>query len=107
MLTPYPYSYVDLDADKTSQELLDRFDVKLDQIPVVICNTRAVLRNPSMQELAECLGLNSAIDESQIRVRERARRAGVDREGTEHCVVLRHDRLGPAGADSLGQCDVT
>jgi thioredoxin reductase (NADPH) len=63
----HPYSYVDLDADKTSQELLDRFDVKLDQIPVVICNTRAVLRNPSMQELAECLGLNSAIDESQIR----------------------------------------
>src|ERR1700674_1965565 len=41
----HPYAYVDLDTDKTSQELLDRFDVKLDQIPVVICNTRAVLRN--------------------------------------------------------------
>jgi thioredoxin reductase (NADPH) len=63
----HPYTYVDLDADKTSQELLDRFDVKLDEIPVVICNNRSVLRNPSMQELADCLGLNSAIDESQIR----------------------------------------
>jgi thioredoxin reductase (NADPH) len=63
----HPYTYVDLDTDKTSQELLDRFDVKLDQIPVVICSSKAVLRNPSMQQLAECLGLNIAIDQSQIR----------------------------------------
>ncbi len=32
----HPYTYVDLDTDKTSQELLDRFEVKLDEIPVVI-----------------------------------------------------------------------
>src|SRR5258708_16855720 len=62
-----PYPYIDLDTDKTSQELLDRFDVKLDEIPVVISSARSVLRNPSIQELAECLGLNSAIDESQVR----------------------------------------
>src|SRR3989449_1275754 len=63
----HPFTYVDLDADKTSQELLDRFEVKLDEIPVIICNVRGVLRNPSIPELAECLGLNSAIDESQVR----------------------------------------
>lgn len=63
----HPYTYVDLDADKTSQELLDRFAVSVDEIPVVICRARAVLRNPSMQELADCLGLNSAIDPSQVR----------------------------------------
>jgi len=63
----HPYTYVDLDTDKTSQELLDRFEVKLDEIPVVVCNARSVLRNPSMQELADCLGLNIAIDESQVR----------------------------------------
>jgi thioredoxin reductase (NADPH) len=63
----HPYTYVDLDVDKTSQELLDRFHVTLDEIPVLICNARSVLRNPSIQELADCLGLNSAIDESQIR----------------------------------------
>src|SRR6202166_5265419 len=44
----HPYTYVDLDADKVSQDLLDRFEVKLDEIPVVVCNARAVLRNPSM-----------------------------------------------------------
>jgi thioredoxin reductase (NADPH) len=63
----HPYTYVDLDVDRTSQELLDRFHVTLDEIPVLICNARSVLRNPSIQELADCLGLNSAIDETQVR----------------------------------------
>ncbi|MGH9776205.1 MAG: FAD-dependent oxidoreductase [Candidatus Acidiferrales bacterium] len=63
----YPYAYVDLDTDKTSQELLDRFEVKLDEIPVIVCRARAVLRNPTIQELADCVGLNIAIDESEIR----------------------------------------
>jgi thioredoxin reductase (NADPH) len=63
----HPYMYVDLDTDKTSQELLDRFEVKLDEIPVIVCSAGTVLRNPTIQELADGLGLNSPIDESQVR----------------------------------------
>lgn len=63
----HPYTYVDLDTDKMSQELLDRFSVKLEEIPVVICDGRNVLRNPSIQELADCLGLNASVDGSQVR----------------------------------------
>jgi thioredoxin reductase (NADPH) len=63
----HPYAYVDLDTDKTSQELLDRFEVKLDEIPVIVCRARSVLRNPTIQQLADCLGLNVAIDESEVR----------------------------------------
>src|SRR6516164_881571 len=63
----HPYTYVDLDTDKMSQELLDRFEVKMGDIPVVICNTRSVLRNPSTQELADCLGLNVSIDHTRVR----------------------------------------
>ncbi|HUJ30455.1 MAG TPA: FAD-dependent oxidoreductase [Candidatus Acidoferrum sp.] len=63
----HPYTYVDLDTDTTSQELLDRFHVTPDEVPVVICNARSVLRNPSIQQLADCLGFNVSIDESQIR----------------------------------------
>jgi len=63
----HPYTYIDLDTDKTSQELLDRFEVKMKQIPVVICNGRTVLRNPSTQELADCLGFNISINKSQVR----------------------------------------
>jgi thioredoxin reductase (NADPH) len=63
----HPYTYVDLDTDRTSQELLDRFEIKLDEIPVVICNKDGVLRNPTVQKLADGLGFNSGIDESQLR----------------------------------------
>ena len=63
----HPYTYVDLDADQTSQELLDRFQVKASEVPVVICNGRSVLRNPSIPDLANCLGFNSSIDRTQVR----------------------------------------
>ena len=62
----HPYRYVDLDIDKESQELLDRFDVKLEDIPVVICSGKTVLRNPTNQRLAECLGFAGHIDEHRI-----------------------------------------
>jgi thioredoxin reductase (NADPH) len=63
----HPFNYIDLDTDKTSQELLDRFNITPDEIPVVVCSAKRVLRNPSIQELASCVGLNIAIDESQVR----------------------------------------
>jgi len=63
----YPYSYVDLDTDQTSQALLDRFNVSLGDVPVVICHGRNVLRNPTIQQLANCLGFNASIDGKQVR----------------------------------------
>lgn len=63
----HPYKFIDLDTDTASQDLLDRFEVKMSDIPVVICNSRNVLRNPSTQELADCLGLNASIDTAQVR----------------------------------------
>jgi thioredoxin reductase (NADPH) len=63
----HPYTYVDLDTDKMSQELLDRFAVNLADVPIVICDARTVLRNPSIQQLAECLGLNVSVDSTQVR----------------------------------------
>jgi thioredoxin reductase (NADPH) len=64
-----PFVYMDLDRDSDCQELLDRFNVRRDEIPVVICGggRRAALRNPTIQHLAECLGLNASIDQSQVR----------------------------------------
>ncbi len=63
----HPYSYVDLDTDKTSQELLDRFNVTPSEVPILICHGRHVLRSPSIQELATCLGFNGAIEAGHIR----------------------------------------
>ncbi|MGB9145398.1 MAG: FAD-dependent oxidoreductase [Acidobacteriaceae bacterium] len=62
----HPYSYVDLDNDKASQELLDRFAIQLEDIPVVICSGTSVLRNPTNQQLAKCLGFTGRSDQSRI-----------------------------------------
>jgi thioredoxin reductase (NADPH) len=61
-----PHHYIDLDTDQMSQELLDRFHVSIDEIPVVICSARNVMRNPSVSELADCLGFNATVDETQV-----------------------------------------
>ncbi len=63
----HPYTYVDLETDRTSQELLDRFEVKASEVPVLVCNGRNVLRRPTIQQVASCLGLNSSIDGAQLR----------------------------------------
>jgi len=44
------------------RQLLDRFRVEPAEIPVVICRGEAVLKNPSNQEIADCLGFNKGID---------------------------------------------
>jgi thioredoxin reductase (NADPH) len=63
----HPHTYVDLDVDTGYQDLLDQFHVTADEVPVVICNNRTVLRKPSIQELARCLGLNAHITASEVR----------------------------------------
>jgi thioredoxin reductase (NADPH) len=62
----HPHTYIDLDTDKGSQAMLDRFSVKVEEIPVVICNGKTVLRNPSTHELARCLGFNPSIEPTEV-----------------------------------------
>ena len=63
----HPYAYMDLDTDADVQALLDRFQVDVADVPVVICRGTFVLRHPSNQEIAECLGFNEAIDRVHVR----------------------------------------
>jgi thioredoxin reductase (NADPH) len=63
----HPYTYVDLDRDEGVQDLLDQFQVHEGDIPVLICRGELVLRNPTLQEVAECLGFNDGIDPGVIR----------------------------------------
>src|SRR5438093_8327182 len=63
----HPHTMLDLDRDAAVQELLDRFQIKPGDIPVVICRGTLVLRNPSNQQIAECLGFNDAIERTHLR----------------------------------------
>jgi thioredoxin reductase (NADPH) len=62
-----PYSYIDLERDADVQELLDRFKIVIADLPVLICRGREVLRNPTNQKIAACLGFNEGIDQTHVR----------------------------------------
>ena len=67
MRNGHPYAYIDLDRDDDVQVLLDRFHVTPADVPVLICRGETVLRNPTNRQIADCLGFNEAIDQTQIR----------------------------------------
>ena len=62
-----PYSYIDLERDPDVQNLLDSFQISPGEIPVLICRGQLVLRNPTNQEIADCLGFNESIDQTHVR----------------------------------------
>jgi thioredoxin reductase (NADPH) len=67
MRNGHPYSYIDLERDPDVQNLLDSFRISASEIPVLICRGQVVLRNPSNQNIADCLGFNESIDQTQVR----------------------------------------
>jgi thioredoxin reductase (NADPH) len=67
MRNGHPYSYIDLDRDPDVQKLLDSFQVSASEIPVLICRGEVVLRNPSNQQIANCLGFNESVDQTKVR----------------------------------------
>jgi thioredoxin reductase (NADPH) len=67
MRNGHPYSYIDLERDPGVQNLLDGFHVSASEIPIVICRGEMVLRNPTNLQLADCLGFNETVDQTQIR----------------------------------------
>jgi thioredoxin reductase (NADPH) len=62
-----PYTFIDLELDPDVQNLLDSFHITASEISVVICRGKVVLRNPNNQEIADGLGFNEAIDQTQAR----------------------------------------
>jgi thioredoxin reductase (NADPH) len=63
----HPYSYIDLDHDPGVQEVLDRFRVDARDVPVLICRSKLVLRNPTNEQVADCLGFNEGIEQGHLR----------------------------------------
>ncbi len=104
----HPYATLDLDRDAGVQALLDRFQVTVDDVPVVICRGEVVLRNPTNEQLADCLGFNAVIDQTQVHdlVIVGAGPAGLSAavysasEGLDVLVLETHAPGGQAGSSS-------
>jgi thioredoxin reductase (NADPH) len=63
----YPFVNFDVDTDPSVRALLDRFHVKREDVPVVVCRGSVVLKNPSNEEVAACLGMNQRINDDRLR----------------------------------------
>ena len=66
MRNGHPYSYIDLERDPDVQNLLDNFKISASAIPVLICRGQLALRNPSNQQIADCLGFNESVDQTHV-----------------------------------------
>ncbi len=62
-----PFTYQEVESDPDVQALLDRFQVGVDDVPVVVCQSGQVLRNPSIEALASGLGLSPDFDAAATR----------------------------------------
>jgi thioredoxin reductase (NADPH) len=53
-----PYGFLDVDRDPAVQIVLDRLQVGMDDMPIVLCGGTSVLKHPTIEEVAEHCGLN-------------------------------------------------
>jgi thioredoxin reductase (NADPH) len=63
----HPFTYQDVDREPGVAELLDRLQIRVDEVPVILCKEGRVLRNPSIELLASALGLSPELDGCVIR----------------------------------------
>ena len=62
----HPHTRLDPADDRCAQALVERFAVRPDELPIVLCPGGELLRNPSEAELGKCIGLTVAIDPERI-----------------------------------------
>ncbi len=62
----HPHKRLDPDTDSCAKIWIERFHVAPSELPVVICPSGQMLRNPSEVELARCIGLVRPIDPARV-----------------------------------------
>ena len=62
----HPYQALDPETDSCAQTLVERFRVSPEELPIVLCPNGKVLRNPSEDQLARCVGLVGQIDPDKL-----------------------------------------
>ena len=62
----HPHSQLDPDEDDCARTLVERFEVTMEQLPIVLCPGGQLLRNPTEAALGRCIGLVQAIDPDRL-----------------------------------------
>jgi thioredoxin reductase (NADPH) len=62
----HPHQLLNPEEDAAARSLIERFHVDPSQLPLVLCPGGQLLRNPSEDDLARCLGLLKPIDPDRL-----------------------------------------
>jgi thioredoxin reductase (NADPH) len=62
----HPYKSLDPATDTCARTLVERFHVADEELPIVLCPGGQLLRNPSEDQLARCVGLVGPIDDGKL-----------------------------------------
>jgi thioredoxin reductase (NADPH) len=62
----HPHLRLDPETDPDAKALIERFHVDPGQLPIVLCPSGQLLRNPSERDLARCIGLVRPIDPKRV-----------------------------------------
>ena len=62
-----PFTYHDVETEPGVQALLDRLQIGVNEVPVIVCGDGYVFRNPSVEALAAELGLTAHLDAKAVR----------------------------------------
>ena len=62
-----PYHCIDIETEPSVEAMLERYHVRVEDVPIVICRAEVVLKNPSNEQVAECLAMNPQIDDATVR----------------------------------------
>src|SRR5579862_8153718 len=61
-----PHQQLDPETDNCARTLIERFHVEPSELPTVLCPNGNMLRNPTENQLARCIGLSRTIDASTV-----------------------------------------
>ena len=62
----HPHQLLNPETDPPAKVLIERFHIDPGQLPIVLCPSGQLLRNPGEDELARCLGLVRPIDPERL-----------------------------------------
>jgi len=62
----HPHQLLNPEVDAPAKVLIERFHIDPGQLPIVLCPSGQLLRNPGEDELARCLGLVRPIDPDRL-----------------------------------------
>jgi len=62
----HPYQRLDPSGDSCGRTLVERFEVAKEELPIVLCASGKLLRNPSEHQLGRCVGLVAPVDSEKL-----------------------------------------